>query len=163
MKTLLIFLSLVCAVCAQTFPTVNVTGRTKPVTNATIKSSNERGIVFKCDDGLVQVPFDKLPAEFAQYRKAAPATPAAPPKVAAPKAVKSAPKSEPSELNKAKEAKRIATVKANLAASIKRNEAIVNKYERQSSFAPGTKVSSEDYALAKAEIEEAKAKLREIE
>ena len=113
-------------------------GRT--ITNARIQAINSDGIVFICDNGMVQALFDDLPPEFRAYyaKKAEPVFVPGQSAQQAHQRSQSQSSSEPSQLEI--ETRR-AQDKANLAQRIEQvrgwaagNEDIIHRYETQSSF-----------------------------
>ncbi len=151
------------AVEAPNLVSIQTTIRAKPLTNARVLRSSATSVTFACDQGIVQVPFEALPPEFAYYKvadkpalvvQAAPKV--APPTLKAPTNPVPKPKSA---VDEAKQAKENADRKAALLAKVASLEALMDRYDRQSSFSGQVLISTEEYNLAKAQRDEAKAKL----
>ncbi len=168
MKSLLLFLLVAVATFAAEAPnlkSIAIPTRATPITNARVASVTERGITFICDQGMLQVPFSDLPAEFAYYKTAIKPTVTQAPKVAPPvKAVTNTPAPKPkSPVDAARKAKQDAEQRDILRAKITRLNEVIDRYTRQSSFSGEKLITSQEYDLAKAELEEAKAKLAGLE
>ena len=169
MKCFLFFIALAIASFAQTSPNLSkvyIETKARPLTNCVVKKVTANGITFMCDQGMIQVPFKDLPAEFAYYRNTvveepkvviAPATPV--PSISTPKTTTKTASKVKSELELAEEAKKRADQRDHLNSVIAKSEALIAKYERQSLIGNKNPVSTEDYNLAKARVNDAKAKL----
>lgn len=171
MKLILLFLTLVSVALAQTAPdlsSVPVGNRSKPLTHARVVSVSPNGILFKCDQGAVQVPFSMLPAEVAAYyapqtSKSATIVSSAPVK-SAPTVVKAPTITAKvkTPVDAAKDAKAKADMKVWLLAKIAGCEGVISRYDRQSSFSKDKLITKEEYEVAKTELVEIKAKLAEL-
>lgn len=147
----------------------------QPLTNARIVLASQTAITFACDQGLVKVEYQFLPPEFRYYQKNAKAPisrteTAKPNNNVAPrpnsptanKNIKSTNK-EKSAVDLAKEKESRENAKINLRQKIEKCERVIYEYERQSSFTSKVLISESKYQLAKAELDEAKRKLEELE
>jgi hypothetical protein len=162
MKAILLYLVLaVCTIAADRFDSVAVSNRARPLTNATIKTVTANGITFLCDQGLIQVPYDKLPPAFAVYKsktsqvavsQSVPKSPVVVKTTSETPAVKT-------PVQVAQDAKKLAYMKKVLSDKIAKHEQTISRYDRQSSFSKGPLISTEDYELAKAELPEFRAQL----
>lgn len=165
--SILLFAALAISTFAADYAVVNVIGG-KPLTNATVLSVTERGVSFKCDQGLVQVPFANLPSEFAALRSRIKGSSGATitPKPADKPIAKVGPPQETkpkSEAELAREAQKRATLKTELLNKITYYETQISRYDHQTSFSPPPLMTAEDYAVAKTGLEEAKRKLAALE
>lgn len=175
MKAILtLIFALVTASCfAQSEPVmpnlkeVHISTSYRPLTNCVILKVTPNGITFKCDQGMVQVPFVNLPPEFGVYRpkagaSVAPTTSHVTPQVKGPAPTpKKAPK-EKTAVELAQEAKSRANQIGNLKAQIAQHESLISRYDKQSLIGNPNPISTEDYNLAKAKVEEARRKLSEM-
>lgn len=146
-----------------------------PLTNARIVSATSTAITFACDQGLVKIEYQFLSPEFRYYQKNA-KTPISKAMVETAKpnnnAASNAPNKiannksnvrEKSAVDLAKERDGRENAKTNLRQKIDKCERIIYEYERQSSFTSKVLISESKYQLAKAELDEAKKKLEELE
>lgn len=117
------------------------------------------------DQGLFRIPFQDLPSDVAQFYQSRVVI--EPPKPTIPAAVPVQPrvitKSKQPPANPAladlnKKRVRLARL-SSITNSINEKERIVDTYTRQSSFGPGKKITSEEYELAKSELEMLRAEL----
>lgn len=153
---------------------VPVLGRGRPLTHARIKSVSDKGISFMCDQGIVQVPFEYLPPEFAYYRSMVKlVTPAATPvnRPSVTVRAKSPTESNAVDKDKAKKAAQVArdeaerrtNRKANYLERIREDEYKIDRYTRQNSFTDKVLITTAEYELAKSRLEESKAALAALE
>lgn len=168
MKALILYLALaLVAFAAPDLTRITVANRAAPLTNARVLSVTIRGITFACDQGIVQVPFEALPAEFAEYRariKDAPVVAAKPVLVTPPKApvVTSPKKAEKTALQQAREAKDRAQLVSHHRELIRQAESLISRYDKQTLIGNPNPISTEDYNVAKATVEDSRAKLAEL-
>jgi hypothetical protein len=135
-----------------------------PLTNAKVKSVTAAGIVFICDQGLIEVPFSNLPPEFGEYYMPKVAVDAAPTVVPA-----SLPPSPPvqrrvekSPAQDAQDELAFTRTRTSLQDRIKSDEQVMDQWYQQSSFR-NPAISETEYLNRKADLDAATLQLAELE
>jgi hypothetical protein len=134
------------------------------LTNAKVKSVTATGIVFICDQGLIEVPFGNLPPEFGEYYM---------PKVAADAVPTSVPTSLPpsppvqhrvekSAAQDAQDELTFTRTRMALRDRIKSDELVMDQWYQQSSFR-NPAISESEYQTTKADLDAATLQLAELE
>ena len=159
-------------------PTPEDTGPKKPnlekipvkggaaLTHATMKAVRSSGVVFLCDQGLVEVPFNKLPADMVAYY--APMVPPEPSPgiVAAPPLQPTAqpkPRQEKSFVQDAQDRLSFTETRMALRDRIKMDQDTIDHWYKQSEFVKDGYVTESQFNAAKADLDATVARLAELE
>jgi hypothetical protein len=135
-----------------------------PLTNAKVKSITATGIVFICDQGLIEVPFGNLPPEFGEYYMPKVAVDAAPTVV--PVSLPPSPpvqrRVEKSPAQDAQDELAFTRTRTALQDRIKSDELVIDQWYQQSSFR-NPAISETEYLNRKADLDAATLQLAELE
>jgi hypothetical protein len=134
------------------------------LTHAKVESVTKTGIIFLCDQGLIEIPFGNLPPEFSQYYTSKipaqeapspmPLSPTSPPLVQH-RVERSAVQDSQDELN-------FTRTRMELRDRIKSDEEVMDQWYQQSSFRSPS-VTESRFLATKADLDTATLQLAELE
>ena len=139
-------------------------GRGLLLTHAKVKDVTTTGVVFLCDQGLVKIPFDHLPAEFATFytpkivEEDVPSVPTVSPSPPPPVQRRV----EKSAVQDAQDQLAFTRARMGLSDRIKGDEQVMDQWYQQSSFRNPT-VAESTFVSAKADLNAATLQLAELE